>query len=382
MRILHLYSGNLFGGIERVLLTLWHERAMIPACHQEFALGFDGPLKEQLTAQGATVHAYPSVRLSRPWQILRARRALRAWHAAKRFDVALVHSSWPHLIFTPLALSLGLPVVYWAHDRVQPKHWMSRLAARTPPTRVIANSGFTGSTVGAMFPGCPVDVVYCPSRLVGNEPLAATARYDLRELFDTTAEQVAILQPSRLEGVKGHINHLHGIARLPRDLPWVAWFAGHPQRPSEEVYVAELKSLAQSLGISDRIRWIGQRSDMPTVMQAADLICQPNSGPESFGLVFVEALNAGRPIVTANFGSAPELLGEGFGTLVEPNNPESLAQSLEHLIRNPHLSEEQIVRGRERARLIADPAIQLPKFEAVCRAAIQTRSGPLTKVIR
>jgi glycosyltransferase involved in cell wall biosynthesis len=51
----------------------------------------------------------------------------------------------------------------------------------------------------------------------------------------------------------------------------------------------------RDLRIADRVRFAGQRDDVPRLLAAADLHCQPNSSPEPFGVAFVEALAAGLP---------------------------------------------------------------------------------------
>ena len=72
MRVLHVYSGNLFGGIETMLLTMARERALCPAIEPAFALCFEGRLGAELAATGVAVQRLPEVRASRPLTIRRA----------------------------------------------------------------------------------------------------------------------------------------------------------------------------------------------------------------------------------------------------------------------------------------------------------------------
>ncbi len=72
MRVLHVYSGNLFGGIEALLLTLARHRADCPSLDGDVALCFEGRLGRELEAAGVRVHRLPEVRASRP-QTVRAR---------------------------------------------------------------------------------------------------------------------------------------------------------------------------------------------------------------------------------------------------------------------------------------------------------------------
>src|SRR5687768_1733288 len=97
MRILHLYSGNLFGGIEAILVTI-ARRSGGDARH-EFALCFDGRLRTELAAAGAAVHALGAARISRPHSIRASRRALHTLLVTQRFDAAICHAPWSQAIF-------------------------------------------------------------------------------------------------------------------------------------------------------------------------------------------------------------------------------------------------------------------------------------------
>ena len=68
---------------------------------------------------------------------------------------------------------------------------------------------------------------------------------------------------------------------------------------------------------------------------SADIHCQPNTGPEPFGIAFVEALYAGLPVVTTRLGGALEIVNETCGVLVPPGDAGALAAALRRLIADP-----------------------------------------------
>src|SRR6185295_14283079 len=107
MRVLHVYSGNLFGGIEAMLLAIARQPAA--DLESEFALCFEGRLSRELTAAGARVHQLAEVRVSRPQTVRRARRALAALLSSGRFDRVICHASWSHAIFGGLVRRTGTP---------------------------------------------------------------------------------------------------------------------------------------------------------------------------------------------------------------------------------------------------------------------------------
>jgi glycosyltransferase involved in cell wall biosynthesis len=358
MRVLHVTAGNLYGGIETLLLTLAHERGLCPAMHPQFALCFGGRLRDELTAAGVPVHPLGPVRLSRPWTVWRARRRLDAVLAQGRAEAVICHGCWPHAVFAPVVRARGLPLVFWAHDVPTGRHWLERLARRTRPNLVLANSRLTRAALPNLFADVPSEVLYAPVPAPGLADRDRVRR-EVRAALHTPLEATVILQACRLERLKGHLVLLQALDRL-RDLPdWVCWIAGGPQRPQEAVYFQELRSAAGRLGLEDQVRFLGQRSDVPRLLAAADLLCQPNTGPESFGLAFVEALDAGLPVVTTALGGALEVVDAACGVLVPPGDPAALAQALRGLVNDPATRARLSATGPDRARQLCAPAFAL-----------------------
>ena len=149
---------------------------------------------------------------------------------------------------------------------------------------------------------------------------------------------------------------LEALAEL-KDLPkWVWWQVGGAQRAAEVGYLRSVKQAARRLGVFDRVRWLGERVDVPELLAAADLYCQPNLAPEPFGIVFVEALAAGLPVVTSAWGGALEIVDESCGRLVPPHDRAALRSALRTLLADPSLRARMSGAGPDRARRLCDPA--------------------------
>jgi glycosyltransferase involved in cell wall biosynthesis len=110
------------------------------------------------------------------------------------------------------------------------------------------------------------------------------------------------------------------------------------------------------------VKFFGQRSDVAELLAAADIFCQPSLQPEPFGLVFIEALWAGLPVVTTRMGGAVEIVDESCGMLAEPGNVASLAEGLERLIKSPELRARLGRSAAPRAQQISDPETQMRKL--------------------
>src|ERR1700682_92804 len=177
MRILHVYSGNLFGGIEAILIALARGRSLCPGEEHEFAVCFQGKLASELTRVGARLHHLGPVRISRPATVRSARAALAALLQSTRatpstrstpasgstaFDRVICHAPWAQGIFGGVARRAGVPQVFWAHDVMKGRHWTKRLARRVAPDLAICNSRFTAGTLGRLYTNVPAAVVYAP----------------------------------------------------------------------------------------------------------------------------------------------------------------------------------------------------------------------------
>ena len=99
-------------------------------------------------------------------------------------------------------------------------------------------------------------------------------------------------------------------------------------------------------------KFVGRISqeDLPRYYRTCDVFCAPSTGFESFGIVLLEAMAAGKPIVATDipgYRSVVEDVSEGL--MVEPENERALAKAIIHLLRNPGLRREMGERGRRKA---------------------------------
>jgi glycosyltransferase involved in cell wall biosynthesis len=372
LRVLHVHSGNIYGGVETMLLTQARSRDLCPAMELSFALCFTGRLSEELTTLGADVYQLGQVRIRQPLSVRRARLALRELLRREAFDAVVTHSCWSQAIFGPVARAAHLPLVFYLHAPSHGRNWLERWARRTEPDIVLCNSRFTAATLSELYPRARTENVYCPAA----PPSLHYSEVDIKETraeLQTPPAATVIIQVSRMEAWKGQAMHLEALGLL-KDLPgWVCWQVGGAQKPGEEKYLEELKELANSLGIEERVRFLEQRSDVGKLLAAADIFCQPNTGPEPFGLAFIEALHARLPVVTTAIGGACEIVDESCGVLVPPGDAHALSAALRRLIQERALRINLGIAGPARALALCDPAAQMNQFHEALSGVIAQR---------
>ncbi len=368
MRVLHTHSGNMYGGVETLLSTLTRYRDLCPAMESHYALCFEGRLSDELTTATAPVHLLGNVRVRQPLTVLRARRVLGDLLRHGHFDLAVCHSAWSQSLFGHV-IRARLPLVLWRHCPTSGKRWLDRWGSRAAPDLVLCNSRFTATASLNIFPRVRSEVVYCPTA----PPKRNFSRADralTRAELQTREDAVVIIQASRMEAWKGHGLHLEALSTM-KDLPnWICWQLGGAQRPIEVKYLEGLKRKAAELGIGDRVRFLGQRSDVESLLAAADIYCQPNTEPEPFGIALIEALYARLPVVTTAIGGACEIVNETCGVLVPKNDAPELAKSLTLLIGNRALRLSLGAAGPARATDLCEVEAQMHRlqefFVSVC----------------
>ena len=114
---------------------------------------------------------------------------------------------------------------------------------------------------------------------------------------------------------------------------------------------------------------------LPEHLWAADVLASPAVGQESFGIVLVEGMAAGLPVVATDIPGYREVVRDDVeGLLVPPGDPAALADALRRVLTDATLAARLAAAGRERARSYAWDAV-VPRIEEVYRRAARSRAA-------
>jgi glycosyltransferase involved in cell wall biosynthesis len=130
-------------------------------------------------------------------------------------------------------------------------------------------------------------------------------------------------------------------------------------------YFESLRNLVAGHRLEHRVRWLGERSDVSAVLADADVFCQPNVSPEPLGIVFLEAMAQGLPVVSSDCGGAQEIVPSSAGVLIPPGDAMALANALERLIVTPAARRELQAAGPYHALELADPVSRLADLNSL-----------------
>lgn len=160
--------------------------------------------------------------------------------------------------------------------------------------------------------------------------------------------KTTILFVGRLDRRKGFLHLLQAFMRIKPHYPHLCLKVVGPFDPRN---CGSYRKLGEAHGVTD-IEFVGYvpPEQLPDIYRGADIFCAPSIGFESFGIVLLEAMAAGLPVVASDIVGYRSVMVHGQeGLLVPPGQPEALAQALGRLIDDDHLRHAMARRGRLKA---------------------------------
>jgi glycosyltransferase involved in cell wall biosynthesis len=358
------------GGSDQALLRLVRS---LPRDEFEFHIAMPGPspLMAAFADAGATVHEIPMRRISTShgggewvsyafgWPVAVARLA----RLARRLDADVVHSNSLHTWYGWAAARLvRRPHVVHAREIVVQSRValrVERFLCRHFARRVIAVSYAVAAQLD------PANVVILDEHLEPGEFSPAHAGA-FRARVGIPDDVPLIGAVARLDPLKGLDVLIDAFAHVRATRPDARlMIVGTPVLGQAEY----ARDLGTRVAATDGAQLLDARDDIPDAMADLDVLAFPSIEPESYGLVLVEALASGTPVVTTDHGGAPEIVTRAepaAGRIVPVGDPGALATALLELVPG-HTTAE-----RRRARL---PGFTLPppRFAEVFRTVARRR---------
>jgi glycosyltransferase involved in cell wall biosynthesis len=216
-------------------------------------------------------------------------------------------------------------------------YWQLRALARGVDRYLAVSREIADELVERLgWPAAKIEVVY---NAVDLARVDVDAPPGLRDELGSGEQGPLVLTPARLDAQKGHRTLFEAIPRVP-DATFVLAGEGPEREP--------LEALAAQLGISERVRFLGRREDVPQLLAACDVFALP-SFYEGSSLAVLEAMAGGIPIVSSAIGGTEELIEDGrSGLLAAPGDAEALAAALRRVLGDPGLRESLAAHARER----------------------------------
>jgi len=323
MRILLVTTGLKVGGAEHQVVAL--ARAFLAMGHAVAILSLSAGREIELPPGAHVIELNmrktPGGMIRALWQ---ARAVVRAWQP----DVMHAHMVHANLFARALTRIVKCPpLVCTAHSfREGGRLRMAayRLTDRwTDITTHVSNDGRLGMVTAGGVPASRIIVM--PNGIdTGRFQPDPTVRRAVRTQLGMGADTRLLLNVGRLVSEKAQDTLIRAFARIDPAIPAHLLIAGNGALRQP------LSDLATSLGIASRVTLLGQRNDIPALLNAADSFAL-SSDVEGLPMVLVEALACGCPVVSTDAPGVTEVIGE-LGTVVPRGNVEALADALTHTL--------------------------------------------------
>ena len=304
--------------------------------------GGRGPFVDQLIQQQT-----PTIilrHLTAPISPLQDLRALREIHSALkdlRPDLVATHSSKAGILGRLAGRSLGIPVVFTAHGwAFTPGVPSTKAAVYRQIERFVGHFADKIITVSEFDRQLALAARIVPgNRLVTVHNGMPDVEMALRG--DPSRTPVRLLSVARFERQKDHPTLLRALAGLA-DLSWELDLVG------DGYLMGQTEALVHSLGLADRVRFLGQRTDVARLVANAQISLLITNW-EGFPLSILEAMRAGLPVVASAVGGIGESVSDGESGYVVPRGDVDLVRErVGTLLRDPSLRARMGAAGRAR----------------------------------
>ncbi|MGO4516249.1 glycosyltransferase family 4 protein [Terriglobus sp. 2YAB30_2] len=373
MRVLYINHTGQVSGAERVLLDMI--KGLDRRYYEPFvACPADGRLTRAVTAEDVPCVEIPQVRarfgwrLSQLWQAARtisqAVVAVRRTVAYLKPDIVHANTLRAGIVVSLATAGMSRPSIWHVHDTL-PRHPFSSairfLAFLSRRTQIVTVSDAVAKAFRGLFPfGGKVNTIYNGTDLA-QFPLKAYGDRDFRSTIgvpDNAFLVCAVGQICARKGLVELVRAFQGIRQLAPTMHLV--IAGKVVFDHEQEYFETLRHVAATPELKGRVHLIGEIRNTSALLRAADLLVL-NSLDEPFGLVLIEAMSSGTPVLTTRTGGIPEIVEDArTGWLVEPGDTAGLAGRLLQLSQNRVLLDAAAMT----ARLETCPRFSSERFRA------------------
>jgi glycosyltransferase involved in cell wall biosynthesis len=397
MHVLYLNPSGKLGGAEASLLNLLRGlRELHPDWRLSLLLGEDGELAINAIALGAEVQVLPLPKAlghagdHAPQKLFRA--ALATWRyrsllheAIKKIQPDVIHTNGfkMHLLgaWSPRQ-ERKTALVCHLHDYVSSRPIAGRLMAASIGrfTAIVANSASVAADA-MKLPVPPERVSWIHNGIDMTRFSSGGPALDLDALGGFPRPQAGVLRVGLLATFarwKGHQTFLRAISLLPENLKVRAYVIGGPiyQTAGSQFTMDELCAEARRLGIERKTCFTGFIKDSPSAIRALDIVVHASTKPEPFGMVIIEAMACGKPVIASRAGGAEEIFEEGVTALGHrPEDAADLASQIETLANDSALRSRLGVQGREAVSRRFQASAMASRFAQTYLRSISEASG-------
>ncbi|NOY78149.1 MAG: glycosyltransferase family 4 protein [Calditrichaeota bacterium] len=369
--ILQVCSSQSWGGMEMHVPEL--SRALAERGHRVIVAAFPGsPLMREAEALGLTTYSLPLRSYWHPIQQQRLRRFI------SQNAIQIIHSHYSRDLWTlvpAIQKWKNIPLFLTKHigtQRPKSDFFHRKIYARVD--KILANSRVIYENILKTHPvhKSQVELFHLGIDTRRFKP-DRRSRNRVREEFSIPQNALVIGIAGRLQRAKGYLEFLEMAEILSGLYPntYFMLIGGASRGEDEEENLIRKK--ADKLQLGNRLVFTGFRKNIENMLQALDIFVFP-SHAEAYGLVVLEAMAVGLPVVSSNCDGILDIVVSGeTGELVPPKEVSRLVNRVEALIRSPEKRSRYGQRGRERVQKYFDFNTMIDHLEQLYRKSVNRR---------
>lgn len=309
----------------------------------------DGPMVAETRALGIETHLVPAGRIrDLPRRLAAVREVARL---ARERQVSLVFG-WmvsSQLVAGPAAWIADIPAA-WYQVGLPAPDWMDRFATWCRARGIVVLSADVAAAQARIKPVRPQQLVRPGASLERFEAVRSEPPAALRARLGLPADGPLIGIVGRLQRWKGMHTVIDAMPAVRARHPGASLVIVGGAHDTEPRYGDELRARAAACGVGGAVHFAGFQSDVPRWMQAMDVIVHA-SDREPFGIVVVEAMALGKPVVAGSAGGPAEIITDGVdGLLVPFEDAPALARAITRYLDDPAFAARCAAAAHRRAQ--------------------------------
>jgi glycosyltransferase involved in cell wall biosynthesis len=345
-----------------------------------------GPLREKLQEAGIQIIEMPVVKLKRSMlksfgifalmgEYLKAKRVFR--RATRDITVDYIHSNTLATLFGSIYCKFRktkhILHVHEIMDSPKAASHFFKIVLKYCADRIVYNSEATAKFYNGLSHSLKrksLTIVNGVDR--EGEAISEETRNSIRkELFKVRNEDIVMGLVGRINRLKGHEITLDVFSEIAKEYPELqVRFVGSPP-PGQEHFLVNLQDKIRRMDLEDRVRIIGFQENIFPLLESMDIAVVPSTEAESFGLVVVEAMLAGKAVIGSDIGGIATIIDHNnTGLLFDPESKESYKDAIKKLLDDVQLKQ----RLEERALSVAESEYTT---ERMCRKFIEMYNNEL-----
>ncbi len=337
----------------------------------------EGPLTDEVRKRGVPVYlGYPSARLLQvrrrsmggslgkiplyPWDMLTTVIGLARLIKREKFDLVFTNSAKADIYGSLAGRLASRPVVWRMHDIVDTDAYsklnvmLFKVCASLFAHRIIAISGAVAKAFEDLrISREKISVVYHGIDMEEDKVLGK--RMAMRRELGIDEKDPVVGFVGRLVDWKGPDVFIRSAQEVSKRMPEARFLIVGDAVFGERDYVEQLKNLCLELGIEDRVIFTGYREDVLEVMSAMNVLVHASVLPEPFGMVLIEAMSLGLPVVATQGGGVGEIVkAEETGLIIPPKDSEAMAEAIFRILSDKGMARRMGEAGKRRAAELFD----------------------------